>query len=200
MTRRERATEAVATAAYRIAFTAEDEALAFEVVVDARLRRNVHWTLRGQTVRLRVPRGTSRPAVERLIPDIAGRIARQRKRARRQSDGDLMARAEGINVRYFDGELTWHTIRWVSNMRRRLGSCTTGGTTDGDIRISARIRGWPAYVIDYVIAHEICHRRYPDHSPAFWAYLSRYPHVERARGFLEGIAHADGADPEGLLD
>ena len=199
MTRRERA-DASRDAAYRLAFAADDEALAFEVVLDARLRRNVHWTLRGQTVRLRVPCGTSRAAVERLIPDIAGRIARQRERARRQSDTDLMARAEAINVRYFDGELTWHTIRWVTNMRRRLGSCTTGGATDGDIRISARIRHWPAYVIDYIIAHEICHRRHPDHSPAFWAYLSRFPHTERARGFLEGIAYADGADPEGLLD
>jgi predicted metal-dependent hydrolase len=85
-------------------------------------------------------------------------------------------------------------------MERRLGSFTTGGTTDGDIRISERIRNWPAYVVDYILAHEMCHRKYPNHSEEFWAYLSQYPYVERALGFLEGIAHTEGTDPDTMLE
>jgi predicted metal-dependent hydrolase len=88
----------------------------------------------------------------------------------------------------------------VSNMKNRLGSCTTGGSTDGDIRLSDRMRNWPTYVIDYVLAHEICHRKYPNHSPDFWAYLSRYPHTPKALGFIEGIAFTEGEDPDSLLD
>ncbi|MCZ7554554.1 MAG: M48 family metallopeptidase [Anaerolineales bacterium] len=84
-------------------------------------------------------------------------------------------------------------------MQHRLGSCTSGGSTDGDIRISEQIKEWPAYVVDYVIAHELAHRRHPNHSAEFWAYLARYPHTERARGFIEGFAYAQRADPDDLL-
>jgi predicted metal-dependent hydrolase len=84
-------------------------------------------------------------------------------------------------------------------MKRRLGSCTEGGSTDGDIRISDRIKEWPRYVLDYVIAHELAHRKYPNHSSAFWDYLARYPHIERARGFIDGIAYAQGDDPDSLI-
>src|SRR5215212_1260482 len=157
-------------------FKAGSEQLTLHVETDARLRRYARWKLRGQVVQLRVPRGMSDPQIEQLINQIIPRIVRQRKRATRQNDVNLAARAAAINSQYFDGELSWHTIRWVSNMKNRLGSCTTGGSTDGDIRLSDRMRNWPTYVIDYVLAHEICHRKYPNHSPDFWAYLSRYPH------------------------
>jgi len=62
------------------------------------------------------------------------------------------------------------------------------------------IARWPDYVIDYVIAHEICHRKYPNHSPEFWNYLARYPHATKALGFIEGIAYAEGGNPDMLMD
>jgi predicted metal-dependent hydrolase len=142
----------------------------------------------------------TRAQIEQMIEEIAPRIKKQRKRARRQTDPNLMERAEALNKEYFNGELSWHSIRWVNNMEHRLGSCTTGGTTDGDIRISERIRTWPTYVVDYILAHEICHRKYPHHGPEFWAYLSRYPQVEKALGFIEGIAFAEGVNADSMMD
>ncbi|MEP7286880.1 MAG: M48 family metallopeptidase [Chloroflexota bacterium] len=176
------------------------ETLTVIVAVDSRLRKTARWTLHDKTITLRVPASMTRVQTDQMIADITPRIAKQRKRATRQTAVDLMARAMAINHAYFNDELSWHSIRWVTNMDRRLGSFTTGGTTDGDIRISERIRQWPAYVVDYVLAHEICHRKYPNHSAEFWSYLSHYPHVERALGFLDGIAHAEGIDPETLMD
>jgi len=175
-------------------------ALTVSVEPDNRLRASARWSLHGETVRLRVPRSMTRPQIDKLIADILPRIERQRKRARKQSDVNLMARAADLNRQYFNGELAWHSIRWVSNMRHRLGSCTTGGATDGDIRISERIRNWPQYVVDYILAHEMCHRKHPNHSPDFWDYLAHYPYTDRARGFIEGIAYAEGADPDALLE
>jgi len=176
-----------------------DDRLRVTMRYDSRLRRNVRWSARNGVIEIRAPRHARPADLERIAEEIIARVLKQRARARRRQDVDLQERARLINRRYFDGELSWHTIRWVDNMERRLGSCTTGGSTDGDIRISARIRAWPQYVVDYVIAHELAHRRHPDHSPAFWAMLARYPHVERARGFIEGIAFAENADADALL-
>lgn len=176
------------------------ETFKVEIRRDGRLQKTVRWSLVEERVTVRVPRFMDNEMVDQIIDeDIIPRIGKQRRRAQRQNDLDLQARAERINNTYFNGEIHWHTIRWVSNMRKRLGSFTHGGTTDGDIRISDRIKHWPDYMIDYVIAHELAHRRYPNHSAEFWQYLDRYPFTERARGFIEGTAFAKGDDPDSLL-
>lgn len=166
---------------------------------DSRLRKTIRWTVTNNEVTIRAPRHVPRRDLEQVIDEIVEKVRRQRARARKQQDVDLAARARELNRRYFDGELQWHTIRWVDNMDKRLGSCTTGGSTDGDIRLSTRMKGWPRYVVDYVLAHELAHRKYPNHSQAFWDYLARYPEVERARGFIEGIAFAENGHADDWL-
>lgn len=166
---------------------------------DRRLRKSIRWTVHHNTVEIRIPPRIRQREVAGIVDEIVNKILKQRTRARKQQDFDLQARAEEINRLYFGGDLQWHTIRWVSNMQKRLGSCTYGGATDGDIRISDRIKPWPRYVVDYVIAHELAHRQHPDHSPAFWAYLAQYPKAERARGFIEGVAFAQDMEADELL-
>ncbi len=175
------------------------ETLTLEVTRDRRLQKTVRWQVNHDTIQVRAPEHMAAHDLDRMLDDIVERVRKQRIRAHQQNDGELEQRARAINRQYFGGELAWHTIRWVSNMARRLGSCTHGGSTDGDIRISERIKAWPTYVVDYVIAHELAHRKYPNHSADFWEYLSRYPHTERARGFIHGVAFAQGDDPDSLL-
>jgi predicted metal-dependent hydrolase len=185
---------------YQTQVKAGKEILSLTVEADARLRRSARWVLRGQNIVVRVPVRMKQKEIEALVAQITPRIVRQRKRATRQSDINLMERADLLNRTYFDSELSWHSIRWVDNMQHRLGSFTTGGTTDGDIRLSVQIRNWPDYVVNYILAHEICHRKFPNHSPEFWEYLARYPFTDKALGFIEGIAHAGGIDPNTLMD
>lgn len=128
-----------------------------------------------------------------LLEQVASQIDKAIIKRNGRTDADLHERAELINRKYFDGKIQWNAIRWVDNMESRLGSCTRGGVTDGQIRISKKIRNWPDWVIDYVIAHEILHRNHPNHSPAFWNDLrAAYPLTERARGFITGAGFAAG--------
>jgi len=167
---------------------------------DKRLRRTLRWSVEDGTLTVRAPQEMPLALIEALLDaDILPRVLKQRASRRGRQDNELARRARAINEQHFGGELRWHSIRWVSNMTRRLGSCSNGGSTDGDIRISDRLKGWPDYVLDYVIAHELAHRKHPNHSAAFWEYLARYPHTERARGFIEGAAFAEGAQADELL-
>ncbi len=50
----------------------------------------------------------------------------------------------------------------------------------------------PGYVLDYVILHELAHLLVAGHGPEFWAVLEGYPRLERARGYLDGVAAAAG--------
>ncbi|MEO7427764.1 MAG: M48 family metallopeptidase, partial [Acidimicrobiales bacterium] len=73
------------------------------------------------------------------------------------------------------------SIQWVTNQRQRWGSCTPSAS---EIRISDRIAGFPDWVLDAVIVHELAHLVHLQHSAEFWALAQRYPKTERAYGFL----------------
>ena len=56
----------------------------------------------------------------------------------------------------------------------------------------------PGWVVDYVLLHELAHLLEPSHNARFWTLLSAYPKLERARGYLEGVAAAAELDMEPL--
>jgi predicted metal-dependent hydrolase len=164
---------------------------------DKRLKRTSRWErLPDGSLLVRVPYRFPRYRVNSLLEQIAkqaGRAQHAQSVRIRRTDTDLQERAELVNRKYFNGKIQWNAIRWVSNMDARLGSCTKGGTTDGQIRLSDKIKHWPDWVIDYVIAHELMHRTHPNHSPAFWSELrAAFPLAERARGFIAGVGFAKG--------
>ena len=165
---------------------------------DRRLKKSARWQRQPDgSLLLRIPFYFPNRDIGELLTDVQTQLlrrdTRRRERARRATDLDLQVRAEEINRRYFGGRMQWNAIRWVSNMEKRLGSCTVGGSTHGFIRISDKIRSWPDWVVDYVIAHELVHLVHPNHSPAFWQTLERaYPLTERARGFIKGYFFARG--------
>lgn len=61
---------------------------------------------------------------------------------------------------------------------------------DRTIRLSTRLRGMPAWVVDYVLVHELAHLLIPGHGADFWELVGNYPKADRARGYLEGVAAA----------
>jgi len=67
----------------------------------------------------------------------------------------------------------------VRNQKTRWGSCSRRGT----ISLNWRLIQSPAAVRDYIILHELAHRRQMDHSDQFWQEVARlcpdYHHAER---------------------
>lgn len=161
---------------------------------DKRLKKTSRWErLSDGSLMLRVPYRLPKHRIGNLLDQVVGQLDKLSEVHARRNDAMLAERARMINKKYFRGELHWNAIRWVGNMHTRLGSCTQGGPTDGQIRISDKIKDWPDWVVDYVIAHELLHRKIPHHSDTYWRELkAAYPLSERAYGFILGVNFASG--------
>jgi predicted metal-dependent hydrolase len=165
-----------------------------EVRRSTRRRRTVTAYREGDMIVVLVPARLSRAEEQRWVDEMVQRLERQQARARRRgSDTALVNRARVLSARYLDGRAEPSSVRWVANQRSRWGSCTPA---DGSIRISEALRDMPAWVVDYVLLHELAHLLEPGHGPRFWSLLGEFPHTERARGYLEGFAAAAGKQPE----
>ncbi len=63
--------------------------------------------------------------------------------------------------------VTWKSLS-LSNAGTRWGSAKA----DGTIRLHWRLIQFSPELIDYVVAHELCHLRELNHSPRFWALVA----------------------------
>jgi predicted metal-dependent hydrolase len=173
---------------------AKDQLVQVRLRRDRRLRRTLRWErLPDGSLLVRVPPRLPKRQIGHMLDEIRNQLDKVAVVRKSRTDADLWQRAQLVNKKYLGGKIQWNAIRWVSDMHTLLGSCSRGGATDGEIRISNKIKGWPDWVVDYVIAHELLHRKHPNHSAAFWSELRQaYPLAERARGFVRGVVFATG--------
>lgn len=74
----------------------------------------------------------------------------------------------------------------IRNQEKRWGSCNSRG----ELRFNWRLIMAPMSLVDYVVAHEVCHLKVRDHSAAFWTLLgTTLPdyQVRRERLRAEGV-------------
>ena len=155
-----------------------------------RLRTVTAYRQNGRTVVL-IPARFTIAQEHEWVTRMLARLSAQDRR-RRPGDADLAARAVELSRRYLGGLAQPATVAWAANQNTRWGSCTPADRT---IRLSTRLQGLPAWVIDYVLLHELAHLIEQGHGPRFWRLLETYPRTERARGFLEGFAAAGQLAP-----
>ena len=161
-----------------------------EVRRSKRRRRTVSAYRDGDRIVVMIPASLSRAEEAEWVETMVARLEKSERR-RRPTDQVLLQRALGLSDRYLGGLATPESVRWVENQKSRCGSCTPGDRT---IRLSARLQGMPGWVIDYVLVHELAHLLEPGHDASFWAWVERYPHAERAKGYLLGWSTAAKLD------
>ena len=170
----------------------------------ARRRRTLQARREGDKIVVLVPAALPAREYERLVPKLIARVRARETGGRRHSDAAL-ERAAARLATELASDLTLrprlHSVTWSTRQNRRWGSCTT---TTGEIRLSSRLQTMPAWVIDYVLFHELVHLEEANHSPRFHELVRRYPAHDRAVGFLHGVAHAlanpDEPWPSGVDD
>ena len=147
-----------------------------------------------------LPARFSKAEERRWVAEMLARLQardQRRERGARRSDEALLGRARHLAATVLDGKVRPESVRWVSNMAARWGSCTPA---DGSIRVSERLREMPSWVLDYVLVHELAHLLVPGHGADFWELVGRYPRADRARGYLEGVAAAARLEWPGTAD
>jgi predicted metal-dependent hydrolase len=163
-----------------------------EVRRSPRRRRTVSAYRDGERVVVLIPAQFTGAEEREWVDKMVARLTARERRG--HTDVALYERAQQLAERYLPEHThaaTPMTVRWVRNQNGRWGSCTPA---DGSIRISDRIQGFPDWVIDYVLLHELAHLVVVNHNAQFWALVARYPRAERARGYLEGISAAAGLE------
>ena len=154
-------------------------------------RRYILRVLDDGTLRVTLPRwGSKREAqafVEQSGPWIAKQLQQRaarpavvhpdeaalRTRAAKELPGELLAlaAAHGVTV----------TRVSVRNQRSRWGACSARGS----ITLNWRLVLVPAFVREYVMLHELMHRRELNHSRRFWRHVAAVcPRYQEARKWL----------------
>ena len=100
-------------------------------------------------------------------------IRQLKREARRVIPQRVAFYAEKVGVNY--GRIS------VRAQKTKWGSCSA----KGNLNFNCLLMLVPETVRDYVVVHELCHRRQMNHSPAFWSEIERVlPEYRDAKKWL----------------
>ena len=75
----------------------------------------------------------------------------------------------------------------IRNQRTKWGSCSS----KGNLNFNCVLMLSPEWVRDYIVVHELCHRKEMNHSVAFWAEVARVcPNYKEAEAWLKANGSA----------
>lgn len=132
------------------------------------LDRHTDWVLKQQA------RMLARAAAAELVPQLSGEELNALKKAARK---DLTARVETFAAQM---GVSYGRIS-IRHQKSKWGSCSSSG----NLNLNCLLMLTPEFVRDYVVVHELSHRRHMNHSPAFWAEVARIlPDYKSARAWL----------------
>jgi predicted metal-dependent hydrolase len=160
----------------------------------ARARRARIVVAPGRPPEVVVPLRTSERTIRALLDEHEEWLARQLSRAPQRmlaltpmSEAEGRRRARRILTELAEREAPRLGVSFeriaIRDQRTRWGSCSSRGT----LSFSWRLVLAPEAVADYVVVHELCHLREPNHSPRFWQLveMARPQYREQRRWLAE---------------
>ncbi len=132
--------------------------LLLEVVEGTRSRPSVH--LEAECVRITAPAGLDSESRATALRQALVRWYREQATEHIVATTALRAAETGLEPK---------DVR-IRDQRRRWGSCSR----DGTLRFNWRLVMMPPELVDYVVVHELCHLRVPNHSATFWSEVARF--------------------------
>lgn len=146
-----------------------------QVRESARARRARIVVAPGRPPEVVVPLRTSERTIRALLDQHEGWLARQLARAREpqltlepMTEREGRARARELVHKLAAVEAPRLGVPFgriaIRDQRTRWGSCSSRGTLSFNWRLVLA----PLEVAEYVVVHELCHLREPNHSPRFW--------------------------------
>jgi predicted metal-dependent hydrolase len=147
-------------------------------------QNGTRFLYRGEEVSLRVESngdGVTIRFAEQVIP-LPGALEDYRKtvlaRLRRMAERELPIRTREL-ARQHSVSIRSVTVR---AQRSRWGSCSVRGT----ISLNWRLIQAPPFVVDYLIVHELMHRREMNHSARYWKHVAdAFPDYRAAEKWLK---------------
>ncbi len=136
----------------------------------------------GAPVRLTVPSSMSRREIGQVLVERQDWIEEQRRRQvprlgldrRAVSESEARVAARELLSALADRQagrmgVAYERLR-IGAQRTLWGSCSPRGTLSFNWRLVLA----PIEVAEYVVVHELCHLRVPDHSARFWSLVERH--------------------------
>ncbi len=161
------------------------DGVALELRLVRKRVKNINARLRGKTLLVSAPHRVSAEELDEMILQLARRLVRRSRAEVVNSDGGAERIARKVAARFSDPPEVAE-VRFVTNQTARWGSYSS---QTGVVRLNAALRHMPPWVLEAVVAHELAHTFYLNHSPAFWELVrSVCPKTDRARAFLEGVS------------
>ena len=160
------------------------DGITLTLLIERKRIKNINARLRETTLAISAPLNTPQTTLDQVIPDLARRLLRRVRARQINAEEDALALAHRVAARFPNKPAVAH-VEFVTTQQARWGSYSSATRT---IRLNAALREMPRWVLEAVVAHELAHVTYFDHSPAFWALLRNvYPDVDRADAFLAGV-------------
>lgn len=166
------------------------------------------------SVTVRVPMYAPQSDIERILREKEGWIQKHIEKIREMKEKKKETQGESVESEYLTNEeikkladkalqhipkrvsyftkqidVTYGKIT-IRNQKTRWGSCSG----KGNLNFNCLLMLTPPEVIDYVIVHELCHRKEMNHSGAFWAEVEKVlpDYKEQVKWLKENGGHIIG--------
>lgn len=173
------------------------EELQMNIIYSA--RKSIAIELKPNSILVRAPRGMSRQEINNFLNEKRSWIEKHLVKMQERKDSleqlpsftmdeirDLADKALIVipeRVRKYAPlvGVTYGRIT-IRNQRSRWGSCSS----KGNLNFNCLLMLFPDDVIDYVVVHELCHRKHMNHSAQFYAEVERvFPKYRRCQKWLK---------------